>query len=100
MKIFLMLTEQKSKMLYVKNFNGFGFHPNQQYKNLILATAILGETYHKLPHEVLASKIEDLILDLEALQSYREFQNQTSKIGEGSLSEQIKVKRKMLGLVV
>ncbi|RJX15265.1 hypothetical protein CW703_06905 [Candidatus Bathyarchaeota archaeon] len=65
-----------------------------------MATAILGETYHKLPHEVLASKIEDLILDLEALQFYREFQKEMGKMGEGSLSEQIKVKRKMLGLVV
>ncbi len=65
-----------------------------------MAATILGETYHKLPHEVLASKIEDLILDLEAIQFYREFQNQTSKMGEGSLSEQIKAKRKMLGLIV
>ena len=95
-----MLTEQKFKTLYVKNFNGFGFNPPEQYKNLMLTATVLGETYHKLPHEVLASPIEDLILDLEAVQFYREFQNQTGRMGEGSLSEQIKAKRKMLGLVV
>ncbi|OYT55915.1 MAG: hypothetical protein B6U77_00800 [Candidatus Hecatellales archaeon ex4484_218] len=66
----------------------------------MLAAAILGETYHKLPHEILASPIEKLVLDLEATKIYREYQNQTSKIENGSLSEQIKAKRKMLGLIV
>ncbi|RLI13206.1 MAG: hypothetical protein DRO43_06240, partial [Candidatus Hecatellales archaeon] len=57
----------------------------------------LAKTYGKLPHEILSGPVETILADLETLALSRELEKPAA---EGSLAEQIKRKRRMLGLTV
>jgi hypothetical protein len=58
---------------------------------------VLARTYGKLPHEILFGSVEAMLVDLEALFLTRQLEPPE---GGGSLTDQIKRKRRELGLIV
>jgi hypothetical protein len=77
----------------------FALHPYHLRRNLLLTADVLARTYGKLPHEILFGSVEAMLVDLEALFLTRQLAPPEGETPT-SLTEQIKRKRRELGLIV